>query len=59
MKYEIFISYSRKDSVVAEEVCRAFDRAGITYFIDRQENPDDLEIPATLADAIIGSRIFL
>lgn len=59
MKYEIFISYSRKDTAVADEICAALTRAGISYFIDRQDNPDDLEIPAVLADAIVNSRIFL
>lgn len=58
-QYDIFISYSRKDTDVADDICRALDRAGISYFIDRQDNPDDLEIPATLANAIVGSRIFL
>lgn len=57
--YEIFISYSRRDTAVVDEICRALDRAGVSYFIDRQENPDDMEIPATLADAIVGSRVFL
>ena len=35
MKHDIFISYSRKDTAIAERICAAFDKAGITYFIDR------------------------
>ena len=36
-KYDVFISYSRKDSAIADEICKAFDQVGITYFIDREE----------------------
>ncbi len=59
MKYDIFISYSRKDSKIADMICSALDHAGITYFIDRQGIAGGMEFPAVLADAIAGSRIFL
>lgn len=36
MTYDVFISYSRKDMAVADEITRALDAAGISYFIDRQ-----------------------
>ena len=36
MKYDVFISYSRKDTPITDQICAAFDRAGISYFIDRQ-----------------------
>ena len=35
MKYNIFISYSRKDKKVVETFCKSFDNAGITYWVDR------------------------
>ena len=35
MKYDVFISYSRKDKVKADSLCKAFDVAGVTYWIDR------------------------
>ena len=35
-KYDVFISYSRKDTEVADKICSALDRAGLSYFIDRQ-----------------------
>ena len=35
MKYDVFISYSRKDTEVAESLCKALDRAGVNYWIDR------------------------
>lgn len=34
---DVFISYSRKDMAVADKICAALDRAGITYFIDKQD----------------------
>ena len=35
MKYNVFISYSRKDTKTVDKICNAFDKNGITYFIDR------------------------
>ncbi|MCH5174570.1 MAG: toll/interleukin-1 receptor domain-containing protein [Prevotellaceae bacterium] len=36
MNYDVFISYSRKDTEVAEKICFALDKYGISYFIDRK-----------------------
>ena len=35
MKYDVFISYSRRDMAVADKLCEALDKAGISYWIDR------------------------
>lgn len=59
MKKEVFISYSRLDTDVADSVCRALDRAGISYFIDRQGLGGGMEFPQVLAEAILGCRVFL
>lgn len=59
MKYDVFISYSRKDTPIADRICEAFDRAGITYFIDRQGIAGGMEFPQVLADAIEESTLFL
>ena len=59
MKYDVFISYSRKDAKVADLICRAFDEVGIHYFIDRVGISGGFEFPTVLAEAIIDSRIFL
>ena len=59
MKYEVFISYSRKDTKVADRVCKAFDKAGITYFIDREGISGGYEFPVVLAEAIIECRLVL
>lgn len=58
-KNDVFISYSRKDTPVADLICKAFDKAGITYFIDRQGIAGGLEFPAVLAQAIRESKVFL
>lgn len=59
MKYDVFISYSRKDTVIADRICSAFDKAGISYFIDRQGIGGGFEFPTILAENILDSRIFL
>ncbi len=59
MKYDVFISYSRKDTAIADRICSAFDKAGITYFIDRQGIGGGFEFPVVLAEAIIESQVIL
>lgn len=58
-KYDVFISYSRKDTKTADKICDAFQKAGITYFIDRQGIGGGMEFPAVLAQAIRESKVFL
>ena len=59
MKDEVFISYSRKDTAIADQICEAFDKAGISYFIDRQGIGGGMEFPKVLANNILDSQIFL
>lgn len=59
MQYDVFISYSRKDTEVANRICKAFEEVGITYFIDRQGISGGFEFPTVLAEAIINCKIFL
>ena len=56
---DVFISYSRKDTAIADRVCHAFDEAGITYFIDRQGIAGAMEFPEVLAKAILECKMFL
>ena len=58
-KYDVFISYSRKDTAVADKIVKVFEKARITYFIDKQGIGGGLEFPAVLAKAIRESRVFL
>lgn len=57
--YDVFISYSRKDTDVANAICDAMEKRGVTYFIDRQGVGGGMEFPEVLAKAILGSRLFL
>ncbi len=59
MKYDVFISYSRKDTPIADQICAAFDRVGISYFIDRQGIGGGFEFPVVLAEAILESQVIL
>lgn len=59
MKKEIFISYSRLDTTVADRICDALDKAGISYFIDRQGIGGGMEFPVVLAQAILDCELFL
>ena len=59
MAKDVFISYSRKDTIIANKICEAFDKAGITYFIDRQGIGGGMEFPAVLAEAILDCKLML
>ena len=59
MKYDVFISYSRKDTKIADRICAALDKQGISYFIDRRGIGGGMEFPSVLADAILSSQIML
>ena len=59
MAYDVFISYSRRDTAVADRICAALDKAGITYFIDRQGIAGGMEFPEVLAENIIDSELVL
>lgn len=59
MGKDIFISYSRKDTAIADRICKALDRAGISYFIDRQGISGGMDFPEVLAQAIVDCKIFL
>ena len=59
MAYDVFISYSRKDTKVADRICEVFDKVGISYFIDRQGIGGGFEFPIQLAENIVSSKLFL
>lgn len=59
MEYDVFISYSRKDSVIANRIHDALAADGITSFIDLEGISGGVDFPAILAEAIMNSRILL
>ena len=58
-KYDVFISYSRKDSAIADKICSAFDQAGITYFIDREGIKIEKDYIEKIANEIDDSKMVL
>ena len=59
MNYDVFISYSRRDSKIAEEICSALTDAGLTFFIDKEGIEAGQNFPEVLADAVDSSTVFL
>lgn len=58
-KYDVFISYSRKDTNLVKKICDAFDNAGISYFIDLEGIGGGQEFPIQISDAICESALML
>ena len=59
MNYDVFISYSRKDSKVAEEVYSTLSAAGLNCFIDKEGIAAGADFPEVLANRIDESGVFL
>jgi len=59
MVYDVFISYSRRDSKIAEEICSALSSAGLTFFIDKEGIEAGQNFPQVLAEAVDSSTVFL
>lgn len=57
--YDVFISYSRKDSKVADEVVAALEKAGVSCFIDREGLSGGVDFPKVLANSIMDARLLL
>ena len=58
-KYDVFISYSRMDSAIADKICSAFDQVGITYFVDQQGMGGTANYVSKIADEIDNSKAML
>lgn len=59
MKHDVFISYSRKDQVIVDEICRLFDSNSISYWLDTKKLHMGSEFMADIVDAIENSSITL
>ncbi|MDR1114814.1 MAG: WG repeat-containing protein [Tannerella sp.] len=57
MTHDVFISYSRADAKIADDICTAFDGAGISYWIDRGGIAVGEAFHAVIVRAIKESRI--
>ena len=58
-KYDVFISYSRKDTPIVDKICHALEEQNITYFVDRKGLAGGSEFPAELEEAIDNSSLVL
>lgn len=59
MDIDVFISYSRKDSAIADEICTILDDAGISYFIDRKGISGGVDFVKEISSSIMNSKIIL
>lgn len=58
-EFDVFISYSRKDSEVANRIYDALTAEGITCFIDREGISGGADFPTVLSEAIMGAKVLL
>jgi len=58
-KYDVFISYSRKDAIVVEQICSLFKKNDISYWIDKQDIYAGGEFLGDIVQAIRKCRITL
>lgn len=56
---KVFISYSRKDSVIADKVFHALTESGVDVFLDREGIDATDAFPEVIADAIFDCDILL
>ena len=59
MIYDVFISYSRRDMPVAEQVRSTLESAGLNCFTDRNNIPPGSDYVEYLRTAIRKSKVFL
>ena len=59
MKYDVFISYSRRDTKVADAICDALSASGISFFIDKEGIAAGANFPEVLARTIDSATVFL
>lgn len=58
-KYDVFVSYSRKDAEIVDEICQLMRQKQIVYYRDTQEMPGGETFFNELASAILDSVVFL
>lgn len=58
-KYDVFISYSRKDAIIVEQICSLFKQNDISYWIDKQAIYAGGEFLGDIAQAIRECKITL
>jgi len=59
MKYDVFISYSRKDTAVVDKIYQTLTADGLTCFIDRTGIDGGADFPIVITQGILDSRLLL
>lgn len=59
MKHDVFISYSRKDRPVVDEICELLNENGISFWRDVREIDPGSKFMGDIVDAIKGCKITL
>lgn len=59
IKYDVFISYSRKDKKSVIELCEELSRAGISYWLDKRGISSGDEFKSVIVKAIEESAVFI
>lgn len=59
MPHQIFISYSNKDSVQVDELCKALSERSVEFWRDKNSMPMGKDFPANIAKAIEESEIVI
>lgn len=58
-RYDIFISYSRRDYTIVDRIVNALNAGGVTYFRDQQGIESGSDFLQTIINAIDNCRLFL
>lgn len=58
-KFNVFISYSRKDKRIVEEFCDIFSKSGITYWIDKVGIENGENFKSVIVKAIEDATVFV
>lgn len=58
-KYDVFVSYSRKDAEIVDQICQLMRQKQIVYYRDTQEIPGGEKFFDELAKSILDSVVFL
>lgn len=58
-RYDVFISYSRRDYAIADKIVTALNAGGFTYFRDQQGIESGSDFLQSIINAIDRCRLFL
>ena len=57
--YDVFLSYSRKDANIADEIYKVLQKNNIKVFIDTEDIGGARDFAEIISENILSSKIFL